>query len=371
MKLRQEARELKRKALSSLRVAMTSFNSPDDDGRTTAVLLHLQHSFEMLLKAALTQNRFDVFDKKSGRSIGFEACIRECLQRATTKIEESEAGTLRAIDAMRDDEQHWFNFVSEPMLFVHARAAVTLFDDLLDRYFGEKLADHLPVRVLPISTDPPSDFHTLIDSEYSQVKKLLAPGRRARHEAQARIRTLLAMEAHVSEHAEVSRNDVLRVEKGIAGGLDRDKVFPKLNTVAATVTGSGTTLTVRFSKQTGAPVRYASEDESAAAVREVDLSNKFHWSPGQLSDKLALTPPRCRALRLHLGIDADADCSHTFTFGTQKHPRYSDNAYVKLRDALKVVDMENVWQAHGSQAKADSSKCTQPNCAVRATTASK
>ncbi len=53
VKLRNEARVLKRKAISSMRAAMAAFNSPHDDGRVTAVLLHLQHAFEMLMKAAL------------------------------------------------------------------------------------------------------------------------------------------------------------------------------------------------------------------------------------------------------------------------------------------------------------------------------
>lgn len=57
MKLRQDARHLKGKALSSMRAAMTRFNRPNEDGRVTAVLLHLQHAFEMLLKAALVQAR--------------------------------------------------------------------------------------------------------------------------------------------------------------------------------------------------------------------------------------------------------------------------------------------------------------------------
>lgn len=36
-----------------MRFAMTACNSPQDDGRVTAVLLHLQHAFEMVRKAAL------------------------------------------------------------------------------------------------------------------------------------------------------------------------------------------------------------------------------------------------------------------------------------------------------------------------------
>jgi hypothetical protein len=129
--MRATAKTLHAKALSSMRTAMTAFNSPHDDGRSTVVLLHLQHAFEMLLKAALVQRRVNVFDKKSGRSIGFDAAINQSCQLAGFKLTQDESGTLRAIDALRDDEQHWFNDVSEGLLYLHARAAVTLFDELL------------------------------------------------------------------------------------------------------------------------------------------------------------------------------------------------------------------------------------------------
>lgn len=38
------------------------------------------------------------------------------------------------------------------------RAGVTLFDDVLQRVFTERLATHLPTRVLPVSVDPPRDL---------------------------------------------------------------------------------------------------------------------------------------------------------------------------------------------------------------------
>ena len=98
----------------------------------------------------------------------------------TIKLGESDAGTLRAIDAMRDDEQHWFNEVPEQLLYLHARAAVTLFDDVLQRAFGEHLAGHIPSRVLPVSAEPPRELAILLDDEYSQIAALLRPGRRAR-----------------------------------------------------------------------------------------------------------------------------------------------------------------------------------------------
>lgn len=48
---------LKQKALDSLVFTIEAFNSPHEAGRATRVLLHLQHAFEMLLKAALVQTK--------------------------------------------------------------------------------------------------------------------------------------------------------------------------------------------------------------------------------------------------------------------------------------------------------------------------
>lgn len=370
MKLKQETRVLKRKALSSIRRALMAFNSPDDDGRSTTVLLEVQHAFEMLLKAMLVHRHRSVFDPKLGRSIGFEECVRLASNDAKIKLTTSEAGTLRALDAMRDDEQHWFNIVDEQVLYLHARASVTLFDDLLHRIFGERLADHLPHRVLPLSTTAPEELQLLIDREYSQIKALLAPGRRQRHEARGRIRTLLAMEAHVEPDTRVSAKDVYRVEKGVRAGRDRSDVFPKLSMIGTEIGGSGLAVTVRFSKSDGLPVRYVKEDTpDAAAIREFDLQKRYPHSPTELARKLGLTPPRSRALRRHLGIDSDPTCRHVFDFGTQKHPRYSDNAFVKMRDAAATLDLDRVWAGHKSN-KAEQS-CPVPGCALPPTAKAK
>lgn len=368
--MRATAKTLHGKALSSMRTAMTAFNSPHDDGRPTVVLLHLQHAFEMLLKAALFQGGAKVFDKKSGRSIGFEAAINQSCQLAGFKVTQDEAGTLRAIDALRDDEQHWFNDVSEGLLYLHARAAVTLFDELLFRAFKQRLTDHLPNRVLPVSTEAPQDILVLVDSEYANIAELLKPGRRARGEARAKIRTLLALEAHVAEDTKVSDSDVNRVEKGIKAGKTRQQVFPRLNPLAADVSGEGLTVKVKIVKQADAlPVRLVRDGDGgevvdAAAVREVDLQKKFHWSAFDLADKLSISRPRATALREHLGIDRDADCLHVFEFGSQKHPRYSDNALTRMREAIVKQDMDAIWKSHGPGRRSKPRPtCTQPDCA--------
>ena len=97
MKLLRDARTLKTKAIESLRTAITTFNNYDDTGRVTSVLMHSQHAFYMLLKVVLVQGKVEVFDKDTGRAIGFERCLGLC--SAHHQLTAAEAGIMRAIDA--------------------------------------------------------------------------------------------------------------------------------------------------------------------------------------------------------------------------------------------------------------------------------
>jgi hypothetical protein len=348
---------------------VSAFNSMNEDGRATSVLLPLQHSFEMLLKAALNQVQVKVFDPKTGRSLGFEAVVKQAQQNATIKLSNEEAGTLRAIDALRDDEQHWYNEVDEGILFLHVRAAVTLFDDVIFRVFEERLADHLPRRILPISAEPPQDFQLLVDREYANIAQLLNPGRRAGAEARARIRTLLAMEAHNEPDTKVSDTDVNRVEKGIRAGKKRDLVFPRLSNVGARISGDGPELQVRMVNKGGLPVTYISDGSVAdvAAIRTVDLQKKYHRSPKNLAFAAGLTQPRALALRAHLGIDSDPNVTHTFHFGKQRHVAFSDHAQTLMKKANETLDMNEIWQSHRAvSAGVALSPCTQQGCAISA-----
>lgn len=364
------ARVLHRKALSSMRCAMTAFNSPHDDGRTTAVLLHLQHAFEMLLKAALVQGSVKVFDKDTERSIGFEKALSLTQQLPGVKLTDAEAGTLRAIDALRNDEQHWYTDVPEGLLYLHARAAVTLFDNVLHRAFNQRLADHLPQRVLPISTEPPQEFQTLVDSEYALVGELLKPRKRQRDKARARIRALLAMEAHAGAEAKVSNLDVNRIEKGVKAGKSREELLPNLSGIGAQIVGEGLTVQVRFSRTEGLPVRYVGNDEDAAGIRQVDLQAKYHWTPSGLAEKLKIDTTRAKLLREHLGIDHNEDESHEFRFNRTAHRGFSDNALRRMREALVQLDMDVLMESHSKvKRRKPRPACAQPGCALVATRA--
>ena len=338
---------LKDKALASMRRMVRAFNELDDDGRQTTVMLHLQHAFEMLLKAALRERRIRVFERDTGRSIGFEKCVRLAAEHLGLSAEQT--GVLRAIDALRDDEQHWLAAVNEGLLYLHCRGAITLFDEILNDVFGERLAQHLPERVLPISTRPVTDMEVLVDEQYSQIQDLLRPGKRRRPEARALLRGLLAMEGHVSEEARVSERDVDRVERAVREGKTIEQVFPRLCDVQATFDGEGPAIKVHFTKRAGAPVHFVPADDpsESAAVREIDLQRKYYIAPFDLADRVGLSRPRATALRRYLGIDEDENCVHVFTFGSQKHPRYSDNALRRMREALGTVDMDQVWAEYG------------------------
>jgi hypothetical protein len=342
VKLRREASTLKVKAVSSLRRAVRAFNDYDDDGRVCTTLLHLQHSFEMLMKAALVQQGHTVMDPRDGKSIGFAKCVNLSTQHLG--VTQEQAGALRAIDALRDDEQHWMTELSEALLYVHCRAGTTMFDDFLSRWFDDSLAAHLPHRVLPISAEPPRDLQLLLDREYSHIVELLKPGQRKRPDARARIRGLLALEAHAREDALVSKQDVDRVEKAIRSGGQRQQVFPALSDVGISTTGEGVQVQVRFVKTGGAPVRLAGPEEvTAGAVRQVDLQNKYHWTKTQLGERFNLDSGRCKALRWFLGVDDEEDCRHDFVFGSQVHRQYSDNAFTRMRDGLASVDIAAVY----------------------------
>lgn len=346
MKLQRDAKVLKSNAISSLRMAMSAFNSYSDDGRVTCVLLHLQHACEMLLKAALCQNRLAVFDKTSGRSIGFEKCLNLCSSHG---LNAADAGVMRSVDILRDNAQHWYGDVSEELLYLHTRALITSFDSYLKASFEDDLHSHIPDRVLPVSTQPPGDFEFLVDREYKLIGELLSPGKRQRGEARAKIRSLLAMEALVTEDVGVSEKDVDRIEKAVREGLDFSAVFPRLITVNTTATGEGLTLKIVLGKKDGAPMRYVGGDDVAdfAAIREIDVSKKYYLRASELAKRLKMSEPKCRALREELKIDKDPASCHQFESLSSFYLGYSDNALRRMKESIEAgIDMAAVWARH-------------------------
>ena len=75
--MKKEVRQLREKAINSLVLSIDHFNRPWDRGRTEAVLILLDHSFEMILKSAI-RHRLERYGKpkRSKPLDSMPACAR-------------------------------------------------------------------------------------------------------------------------------------------------------------------------------------------------------------------------------------------------------------------------------------------------------
>ena len=128
--MQKEAKPLKQKALASLLQGIDHFNGVTDLGRLEAVLIFLDHSFEMLLKADILKKGGKIRDPREKNTIGFDRCVRKALSE-TVFLTEDQALVLQALNGLRNAAQHHLLELSESELYFHAQAGVTLFRDIL------------------------------------------------------------------------------------------------------------------------------------------------------------------------------------------------------------------------------------------------
>lgn len=180
--------------MESLTLAVEVFNRPSATARTQGVLLNLRASFEMLLKAVVWEDRGRIEPKGGGESYSLRYCLR--IVRGMGKLSEDEEIVAATIAGHRDAVQHQGAAVTDERLYLDAASGLRLFDDLLHRYFAERLADHpeFANRMLPVSANPPREMHLLTSSDVQHVRELLKPPRRRHAEALALLRTLVVSE---------------------------------------------------------------------------------------------------------------------------------------------------------------------------------
>jgi hypothetical protein len=353
VRLRRDTRRFKRRAINSLLLAIEMFNRPHEAGRTEAVLMLLQHAFEMCLKAAIYEKRRAISDSRASISFGFDKCLG--IARSDLRIlNEEQAQTLSILDGLRDCATHNLIDITEQALYVHTQAAVTLFNQVLSSAFGEHLADYLPSRILPISTSPPQDMLAFLDSEFTQIQELLRPGKRHQSEARGRLRHLMIMDSNLSGEArQPTERGIDRIIRRARGGDTWQAIFPGVAGVRLDTQRQGPTVSIRFTRQPeAAPVRIVKEGtpdfDEATLVREVNLLDRYSMNLSALAGNLGLTSPRTLALIRYLGLQTDDDCYMEFRMAKSSvYKRYSPEALRRLRAALDKVDMDKVWQQCG------------------------
>jgi len=253
--VRKESRTLHAKAVDSLVLAVDHFNRAWDRGRTEAVLILLDRSFELLLKAIIVHRAGASAIRepgKQGMTLGFDHCLRKCLSDAKLKcLDEDDAVALQALNTLRDAAQHYMVEMAEDHLYVHAQSAVTLFGRLTGEIFGRSLVDDIPRRILPVCAKVPSGIESMFDIEFADIKRLVAPGSRRRLDAKARLRAMAILQASLDgKKSQPSDGELDRIVKRINKGEDWRAIFPGVSTltIAHFESSNGWATAVPFSK---------------------------------------------------------------------------------------------------------------------------
>ena len=347
--MKREAKLLLAKACDALVLSIELFNRPHDRGRVSSTLIQLDHGFEMLMKAAILHRGGRIRERRAKETIGFDACVRRSLSDGKVKyLSNEQALVLQTINGLRDAAQHHLLDIFEGQLYIHVQSGVTLFRDLLKLVFDQDLAGHLPCRVLPVSTSPPTDLATLFESEIAEVKKLLKPGRRRQVEALARLRPLAILDATIrGEKGQPSTSDLRRIGKDVLAGKGWSEVFQGAAAVEIAADGTGPSLSLRLSKKEGIPIQLVPEGTPGAsivAVKRVDELGFYSLGAMQLSEKLGLTMPKVVAIVDHLGLRNDPDCYKEFKMGRVLFKRYSVKAIEKIKSALQQGSADEIWE---------------------------
>ena len=349
--MKREAKYLFTKAIDALVLTVEHFNRPSDRGRADTVLILLDHGFEMLLKAAILHRGGKIRKPRERNTFTFKQCLRKALSEGGIQfLTEEQVLQLQALNSLRDAAQHHLLDLSEQHLYIHVQAGLTIFRDILGEVFDEELKMHLPTRVLPLSTTPPTEIATVFQEETREIERLLRPGRRRRLEANAKLRGLAIVDsAMLGENDQPTDSELKERGVDIGSGKEWHELFPGVAAIQFTATGTGPSLDLRISKSGGIPTQLVPEGTpgaSVVAVRRVDTLGFYNLAHTQLKEHLRLTGPKTTALIWHLDIKDDPDCFNRVTIGKSSFNRYSQEALRQMREALKTINIDDVWTAY-------------------------
>jgi hypothetical protein len=346
--MKRRTRLLKATSMESLTLSVEVFNRPSPVARTQGVLLNLQHAYEMLLKAIIWDDRGRIQPKGGGNSYSFRECIG--IVRGMGKLSEDDAVTAMTIAGQRDAVQHQGAAVTDERLYINAASGLRLFDDLLSRCFGERLADHpdFAHRMLPITAQPPRELHLLTSSDVDHIRDLLKPPRRRHAEALALLRTLVVSEQvaddPTAEVRQPTEGQLERIAKKLQETDDWTKVLPGLARLSLE-RDEGQTYNLRIVKSKDAAgvrvVRRGEEGaEDAVSILKVSELEHYAFYLKDLASKAGLTQYEAQAFVHLLDIKNDSESYREMWMGKQLHKRYSGRALKLIRDARDAGRLE-------------------------------
>jgi hypothetical protein len=230
---------------------------------------------------------------------------------------------------------------------MYAQAGITLFNDKLKEVFGDNLSNHMPERVLPVATTPPTSLGSLISKEFKEIKNLIKPGSRKRIQARAKLRSIAIIESSLKGvRSQPSKTELEKYLREAAKGMKWQNIFPGVASLKLDTEGTGLSVSIRLTKSKGEPVHVVPEGTPGATVVAVKRVNELsYYSLGlkNLAEKLSLTQPKTFALVKYTKIQDSDQYYKEIKVGKSLFKRYSPKALHKLKKSLKIVDMDEVW----------------------------
>lgn len=360
-----EVDDYKDSAVCSFRLAVELFNRPYDEGRVEAVLLMLNHAFEMILKAAILEKGGDIRDQDGdGQTYSFEKCVNKCRygdrdNENLIVLSESEGAALLVINNQRDFAQHEQVQINEHQLFLEARQSIDIFEKILNEVFDETLGTYIPERVLPLATMVPIDIVNVIENEVQEVRNQLTTGEKI--QARQRIKAIESLERGLEDEgitpAQSEVNDIL---EAIEQGQDLEQIFPH---VFAALTGdmdAGGGLRIQLGNDDGIPAAFVPEDEidddtDVRLFTEKNLHDRFPLDPLQACEHIneridtQVTWPKCKAVMEEIGIRDDREYYRpdiSLGHGDSRQGYHLDAVDEVVRAIEDGVDPKTAWVEH-------------------------
>jgi hypothetical protein len=349
--MKREIKTLLDKSVSSLLLSIELFNRPHDYARTCSVLILLDHSFEMLLKASILQKNGSIFDKTTHYTIGFEKCLRIAVGDGNLRfLTDEQVLTLQTINSIRDAQQHYIIDVSENQLYLYVQSGFTLFRDILRNVFDKDLYEYLPKRVLPISTTPPISLEVLYDQEIEEITRLLDAKSRKKSIAISKIKPLEILERSLQGNDQPITDQELKkkIEK-VRNQENWRTIFPNVASIEVVPDLSSPSIALRFTKKEGIPIHVVPEGTPGAfvvGIKRVNELGYYNMSRDQLADAIHQTKAKTNALIWFLDLKKDDECVKDIQIGKTIFFKYSYKSISKIKELLKEKSIDEIWEEY-------------------------
>ena len=366
----EEVRRLAERACDSLVLCVEIFNRPSDRGRTDSVLIMMDRSVELLLKAAIVHRGGGIWRKGDTETIDFNKAIRVALTNSDVKfLTESQARSLRHLHAQRNAAQHHLSEVPEGLLYPIVQTSLSVFRSVFEGVLDRRLADELPDRVSPLSISPPRDIQALFDSDIAEVRALLQPKRRQRANAEAKLAPWVVLEQVLSSGdppLAVSRASLRTHADSIGAGETAGDLLPRVSAVTVENGQATVGIELKLTKDEGMAVRWvtgAEADGVPIAKKEVTELDRYPFGKKGAHKKLKeffpdLTEPRAFAAIRLANVDDDLKYSKIIQIDKSAFRRYSSNVIEVVKKLIEERGIDEIWALEWARRKTESERKT-------------